>query len=85
MGSAPLTEKLVLSKTRAESLDAVRNLNLWGTDLGDVSLLQRMPNVAASREGSRPDTANNLTRMGARLRGPSVSPPPPPRRCCPSR
>ena len=35
-----LTEDLVLQKTRSEGLDSVRNLNLWGSDLTDVSILQ---------------------------------------------
>ena len=40
-----LTEELVLQKSRCEDLSSVRNLNLWGSDLSDVSILQRMPNV----------------------------------------
>eukprot|EP00898_Chlorokybus_atmophyticus_P002174 jgi/Chlat1/2958/Chrsp2S04689 len=40
-----LTEKMVLAKTRAECLDHVRNLNLWGNNIDDVSVLERMPNV----------------------------------------
>jgi hypothetical protein len=35
-----LTEEMVLAKTRAEDLAAVKNLNLWGSDLTDVSILQ---------------------------------------------
>ena len=35
-----LTEEMVLAKTRAEDLSAVKNLNLWGSDLTDVSILQ---------------------------------------------
>ncbi len=40
-----LTENLVLSKARTDSLLHVKNLNLWGNDLTDVSILQRLPNV----------------------------------------
>ena len=40
-----LTEELVLQKTRSEDLATVRNLNLWGSDLSDVAILQ----VAAAR------------------------------------
>ena len=40
-----LTEELVLAKTRSDSLAAVRNLNLWGSDLSDVAILEKMPNV----------------------------------------
>lgn len=35
-----LSEELVLSKTRADDLAEVKNLNLWGSDLSDVSILQ---------------------------------------------
>ena len=38
-----LTEEMVLAKTRAEDLSAVKNLNLWGSDLTDVSILQVSP------------------------------------------
>jgi hypothetical protein len=40
-----LRTPLVLSKTRLDSLDEVRNLNLWGNELTDVSLLSSMPNL----------------------------------------
>ncbi|EKX53496.1 hypothetical protein GUITHDRAFT_41877, partial [Guillardia theta CCMP2712] len=40
-----LTEALVLERTRAEQLSSVRNLNLWGSNLEDVSILKQMPNV----------------------------------------
>jgi cilla- and flagella-associated protein len=42
---APLTEQLVKAKTRLERLDEVRNLNLWGQELTDVTVLEYMPNV----------------------------------------
>lgn len=32
-------------QTRLERLDEVRNLNLWGQDLDDVSIVQRLTNV----------------------------------------
>ena len=40
-----LTQKLALAKARTSSLDDVRTLNCWASDLGDVSLLTHMPNV----------------------------------------
>ncbi|KAK3245010.1 hypothetical protein CYMTET_45402 [Cymbomonas tetramitiformis] len=40
-----LSEEVVLSKTKANSLDRIRNLNLWGSDLSDVSVIARMANV----------------------------------------
>ena len=44
-----LTDKLVLSKTRCDSLASVRNLNMWGTDIVDVSILERMHSVEVVR------------------------------------
>ena len=40
-----LTEELVLSRTRAPALGEVKNLNLWGQSIVDVSVLRRMPRV----------------------------------------
>ena len=40
-----LTEELVLSRTRAPALGEVKNLNLWGQSIADVSVLRRMPRV----------------------------------------
>ena len=40
-----LTEKLVLEKTKCTSLYGVRNINLWGSSLDDVDVVQRMPNL----------------------------------------
>ena len=37
-----LTEEMVLQRTKCQNLEDVRSLNLWGTDLRDVSLLNRM-------------------------------------------
>lgn len=42
---AVLTEKLVLHKARCAALSAVRNLNLWGSGLSDVSLVSSLPNA----------------------------------------
>ena len=40
-----LTDELVLKRSKARSLDKVRNLNCWGCGLSDVSILARMPNL----------------------------------------
>jgi Leucine-rich repeat (LRR) protein len=40
-----LTEQMIRGKTRLEKMEDVRNLNLWGQDLDDVSLLSRLTNV----------------------------------------
>ncbi|EEH58821.1 uncharacterized protein MICPUCDRAFT_56042 [Micromonas pusilla CCMP1545] len=38
-----LGDALVLAKTKVESVDQVRNLNLWGNGLTDVELVTKMP------------------------------------------
>ncbi|KNC47603.1 uncharacterized protein AMSG_11723 [Thecamonas trahens ATCC 50062] len=40
-----LSKHLVLQKTRAQSLKDVTKINLWGSDLSDVSILARCPRV----------------------------------------
>jgi hypothetical protein len=35
----PLTADLVFTKTKSDSLQNIKNLNLWGNDLEDLSLL----------------------------------------------
>jgi len=41
----PLTQDLVLLRSKADRLDNVKNLNLWGNDIDDVSILKDMSNV----------------------------------------
>jgi hypothetical protein len=43
--SKPLTADLILQRTKANSLDSVKNLNLWGNDIDDVRILKEMPNI----------------------------------------
>eukprot|EP01063_Lacrimia_lanifica_P021324 TRINITY_DN2862_c0_g1_i1.p2 TRINITY_DN2862_c0_g1~~TRINITY_DN2862_c0_g1_i1.p2 ORF type:complete len:204 (+),score=58.34 TRINITY_DN2862_c0_g1_i1:273-884(+) len=43
--AVPLTEGVVLSKTKVDSLDQVRQLNLWACSLDDLSILKQMPNL----------------------------------------
>eukprot|EP00127_Corallochytrium_limacisporum_P004313 Clim_evm258s157 gene=Clim_evmTU258s157 len=42
---ALLTEYLILSKARADHLEEVKSLNLWGNELSDITLLRKIPNV----------------------------------------
>lgn len=42
---ASLKPALVLAKTKAESLDGIKSLNLWGCGLTDVALLSQMPQL----------------------------------------
>lgn len=43
--SSVLTENIVLSRTRSHDLRNVKKLNCWGSELSDISIVQRMPNV----------------------------------------
>eukprot|EP00873_Tetraselmis_striata_P010561 jgi/Tetstr1/430825/TSEL_020608.t1 len=40
-----LSEQQILQKTRLDNLADVRNLNLWGQDIDNVSVLKNMPSV----------------------------------------
>ncbi|XP_048579240.1 cilia- and flagella-associated protein 410 isoform X2 [Nematostella vectensis] len=40
-----LNKKQVLGRSRAKSLESVKNLNFWGSSLSDVSLVRELPNV----------------------------------------
>ena len=40
-----LSKHLIYSKTRVDNLSAVKNLNLWGLDLDDVSVCVELSNV----------------------------------------
>jgi len=40
-----LTEEMVFMRTKCNRLDLIKNLNLWGNDLHDISVLQLMPNL----------------------------------------
>eukprot|EP00754_Rhynchopus_humris_P038438 Rhum_TRINITY_DN21057_c0_g1::Rhum_TRINITY_DN21057_c0_g1_i1::g.173011::m.173011 len=41
-----LTERIVLQKTKLDNLSQVKNLNVWGSSLDDVSIVKLMPNVS---------------------------------------
>lgn len=43
--SKVLTGDLVLLRTKASNLEQIKNLNLWGNDIEDVSILKDMPNI----------------------------------------
>lgn len=40
-----LTQGASMAMGRLEKIDEVKNLNLWGQDLDDVSVVAKMPNV----------------------------------------
>lgn len=40
-----LTLQLVHNKTKCDNLYSIRNLNLWGNELKDISLISEMVNL----------------------------------------
>jgi hypothetical protein len=40
-----LTRELVFNKTRSDNIQAIKNLNLWGNELEDLKLIEKMPNL----------------------------------------
>ncbi len=45
MSSKPLTKELILQKCKTDKLTQIKNVNLWGNDLDDLSILGDLPNV----------------------------------------
>ncbi|XP_055901691.1 uncharacterized protein LOC106051154 isoform X1 [Biomphalaria glabrata] len=43
--SVELTEQVVLVRTRAQDLESIKKLNCWGSSIGDVKIVRRMPNL----------------------------------------
>lgn len=39
MNQKPLTKELILQKCKTDKLTAIKNLNLWGNDIDDLSIL----------------------------------------------
>ena len=45
MGDRVLTKNFILGKTRLDNIANVKNLNFWGQELTDVSIISEMPFV----------------------------------------
>lgn len=43
--SKPLTKDLIVNKCKSEKLNQIKNVNLWGNDLDDLSVLAELPAV----------------------------------------
>lgn len=48
-----LSEALVLAKTKVESVDQVRNLNLWGNGLTDVEVSEGQNEITSPPSAAR--------------------------------
>ena len=40
-----LTQDLILQKCKTDKIQNIRNLNLWGNDLEDISIINEMPSL----------------------------------------
>ena len=40
-----LTAEMILMRCKTDKLHTIKNLNLWGNELEDISILEQMPNV----------------------------------------
>ena len=61
--SKALTAELIIQRTKNSNLGGIKNLNLWGNDLSDVSILQEMPllevlSLSVNKIGSLQDFSN---------------------------
>lgn len=45
MSAKPLTKDLLLSKCKTDKLTLIKNINLWGNDIDDLSILMELPSV----------------------------------------
>ena len=43
--SNPLTKEIILEKCKKHNFNDIKNINLWGSDLDDVSIIRQMPNL----------------------------------------
>ena len=41
----PLSPDLIMMRSKCDRLDMVKNLNLWGNEISDVSVLSNLPNL----------------------------------------
>lgn len=40
-----LTPELIMMKCKTDKISNIKNLNLWGNDLEDISIIKDMPNI----------------------------------------
>ncbi len=40
-----LTPDIIQTKCKTDKLNTIKNLNLWGNDLEDISIIKEMPNI----------------------------------------
>lgn len=45
MTSKSLTTEMVMARCKTDNLGLIKNLNLWGNEIADISLIRQMPNM----------------------------------------
>jgi Leucine-rich repeat (LRR) protein len=45
MSNKALTKEILISKCKTDKLQNIKNVNLWGNDYDDLSVMQELPNV----------------------------------------
>ena len=43
--SNPLTREIIVNKCKNDNFKEIKNINLWGCDLDDMSMLRQLPNL----------------------------------------
>ena len=43
--SKKLTRELIIQKVHSDRFVSIKNLNLWGSNIDDVSILKELPNL----------------------------------------
>jgi len=41
----PLTKEIIMEKCKKQNLKEIVNINLWGSEIDDVSIIKQMPNL----------------------------------------
>lgn len=43
--SNPLTKEIILEKCKKDTLNDIKNINLWGCELDDISIIKQLPHL----------------------------------------
>jgi Leucine-rich repeat (LRR) protein len=41
----PLTQELIIEKCKKNNFKEIKNINLWGSNLDDISIIRQLPNL----------------------------------------
>ena len=43
--STQLSRELIAQKVKSDRIESIRNLNLWGSNIEDISIIEEMPSL----------------------------------------